>query len=1486
MRLRLTIQRHGLPPAQVLWTVGDVVRAPYAAAGTSTTISQLVEQVNDVIPLESEDWGLEDYAVEIRGFECLHFSELSQVLKEDDEVWLVLLILAVYDVLGWLIHTSIRPLETSDLRVRKISGRHQISSDGKHLIDGVAFGRPYLRRASRPPITIPSRKRRRIVYDEDEDPQSVEQTNEQQLIVRAGFDDLDEATADDESDDEEDFIPDGDEAELNAELEDLHNDFNSEVDKEGLVHSGITARKRTTRRSRQSPKGLGILRLEDENGRPFVGQYHNPLLDEYAARESFSTQPPRKVRKRNSTRSRPILQINAQNQAHESSASPQRISRRSSTGSNKSVHFEETEDATPATIHESEDPDEDDDVDFMPGEVGESDKENARPRTDDTDSSGQTSDSSSSSPSDDEHSSGDSDSDSDSDNDDDDVVEDSDSSEDTSSSGSSTIDSISDSELGQLPNHVSGQQSDTPDTSSNSSSSGSELDYDMPKTDKTKKEARRALLRAQLARANILPKSEPSVPELNPVYLIPTTVPPGQGKRTTQQRNRRRREKKKRTNLIKQGVLSPTATLSEFRDLNEGDISLSEPSRRSNDPESQAKKQDSPKDDDLATVFEKKRQTLLTSIASGGVDVDSISPEQDLERVSNTLAPRMQSKPPVTDNAMIDSNEIGETPTSESSTSRKEITLDMPSLRNEKRLLAENKAVGNASFKARIGTASRSPASDGIAEPEEGSGIDLKLGLTPDKHASPKETLSPMTLQRRNRLDLAGTKRMLFGSLGLRTPKTKEDELNLREKLMKNIKPVKEPGHDEEWETADTIAAAAADDSWKSKIDLRAIECCHQGIKLSTPPFPFIQRWDPQQEGRYTYRNGKKHKGKKRKRNNDNYYEEKSYQDSQNKAARYQSHDSPEQSQYEQLFQNGIAGSQHQVQAQNFEQYHEQEQEQYQQRTFFDTQNSMAASEQLLRETEEVSSETLKATPDLPALPEDLTTCPPLTRDATTTGTVIAFKQFQMGSETNWQPVVSGFRMAIVDEVTVEGSLLMTPAKRDRAPRDIQYDDETGDRIYGKFDMPGFNEGDEDSSRIELGFDEMISPILIRAALAPDESQEAEAFEKENASEILESPANVEIANDESRTVEKQNNVDSAADEPRQDRNVILSEESRAEISELIKDVGWRSSIGSSIDPAGRATQDVHCAVEHDSVRRTPSEASIPGLHEFESSQPSTHVQVRSSPIPTETDATKLLHASGTGIAESVPPFITNESDVRSILSNEVSDTDYPILPQLGDDSEIYAQEAQERSELLEPDHTSLSQDQTLAPMDQSPAGSAHVHIDSTLQDAPSSSPLFKAPHAIDSDDSLPPFSQAWEHRMSHESSIKQEQFSSQEEANSISPPARRNSKANGREVSSQREVVRSSWKPEKENLIESEGETTPKASQSRLSEVAASQVIDLTQSSDPVNLPDSLFVARIGNSHQLPSGPGWVKKTTTKLSSSAPAKANTGKRKTQSNRY
>ena len=79
MRLHLIIQRHCLPTERILWTVGSQNNA--SSPSVSTTIAQLLEQINEVFPLESGEWGLSDYSVEVHGFGCLHFSELSHVLK-------------------------------------------------------------------------------------------------------------------------------------------------------------------------------------------------------------------------------------------------------------------------------------------------------------------------------------------------------------------------------------------------------------------------------------------------------------------------------------------------------------------------------------------------------------------------------------------------------------------------------------------------------------------------------------------------------------------------------------------------------------------------------------------------------------------------------------------------------------------------------------------------------------------------------------------------------------------------------------------------------------------------------------------------------------------------------------------------------------------------------------------------------------------------------------------------------------------------------------------------------------------------------------------------------------------------------------------------------------------------------------------------------------------------------------------------------------
>ncbi|KAG7124311.1 hypothetical protein HYQ46_010654 [Verticillium longisporum] len=82
LRLRLLVRRHGVPEVKLVWNV---------PTGPDWTIAKLIAQVDEAIPLESGEWGLEDYAVELRGtdgepFECLHFQQVSKVLKDDDQV--------------------------------------------------------------------------------------------------------------------------------------------------------------------------------------------------------------------------------------------------------------------------------------------------------------------------------------------------------------------------------------------------------------------------------------------------------------------------------------------------------------------------------------------------------------------------------------------------------------------------------------------------------------------------------------------------------------------------------------------------------------------------------------------------------------------------------------------------------------------------------------------------------------------------------------------------------------------------------------------------------------------------------------------------------------------------------------------------------------------------------------------------------------------------------------------------------------------------------------------------------------------------------------------------------------------------------------------------------------------------------------------------------------------------------------------------------
>ncbi|KAK4539735.1 hypothetical protein LTR36_010388 [Oleoguttula mirabilis] len=176
MRLRLRVHRNELPAVSTLWPIPDTQ--------LKITVAQLLDQVNAIFPLESAVWGLEHYTVTVGGYECLHYHEVGNVCKDEDEV-------------------VIRPLQTAEVRARTLLGRDQITGDGRHLFDGIPFGRPLLRGVMRPDLWIPPRKKRRLELDDV--PYAVvevEALNEGALMR---LEDADEGLDDEDSEEDGDF---------------------------------------------------------------------------------------------------------------------------------------------------------------------------------------------------------------------------------------------------------------------------------------------------------------------------------------------------------------------------------------------------------------------------------------------------------------------------------------------------------------------------------------------------------------------------------------------------------------------------------------------------------------------------------------------------------------------------------------------------------------------------------------------------------------------------------------------------------------------------------------------------------------------------------------------------------------------------------------------------------------------------------------------------------------------------------------------------------------------------------------------------------------------------------------------------------------------------------------------------------------------------------------------------------------------------------
>lgn len=293
------------------------------------------------------------------------------------------------------------------------------------------------------------------------------------------------------------------------------------------------------------------------------------------------------------------------------------------------------------------------------------------------------------------------------------------------------------------------------------------------------------------------------------------------------------------------------------------------------------------------------------------------------------------------------------------------------------------------------------------------------------------EEPSPQSNKRR-KLDMSSTKRLVFGSLGVRTPKTKEDEEITRNKL---AGPRREPAVKPTLE--DTVEQEAEEDfdgSWQSKVIVEATECIYDDIELQPPSFPFQQRWDYEAIWQMRQRKGVKNNNRnKKKKQVPQTYEEEEYHD----AAGYLGDET------ENHTNGGVTL--------NYDDVYPNE------------------------ETTNGDEET-----DLPNLPEDLDSLPALSKDRVTAGAIIAFKQLDMSKATKWQPQISEYRVAKVDKLLEDGNISIELAKRDREYREIAVD-ENGVREYSGLEMPGDDGEAEDDGIRNLPFEDLLEAKLLSA---------------------------------------------------------------------------------------------------------------------------------------------------------------------------------------------------------------------------------------------------------------------------------------------------------------------------------------------------------------------------------------------------------------------
>lgn len=1130
LRLRLVVRRNGLPETNIIWPV---------AVENKPTIAKLLEDVNQILPLESADWGLEDYAVELKGsdgtfYECLHFQPVQSVLKEDDQVF-------------------IRPLFTDDLRQRRVSGRHQISNDGRHLIDGLAFGRPLLGAPrGRPVFDIPPRKRRRVGPSEqeldsdedDEDDADYDEPQEEQepmllltngeeefqgrrksVRIAADFDNVDsdngpdnendevedeqiedqlledgtslENASEEDEDDDMEYEQDEVEDDLEKELADLQNSAGEE-DSVQSEEEDTVVRRSSRRKSRQTSDQASPAAAEEtdaviEKPAGQQGSGDKPKNEIDALLTAFPTAPVQvcqevlaaevgDLRKSYLTLSQafapklPESELLRRWQSRDdqpaAEENPENLAEKSHRGSGAedglaNDNHDDVDDGEDMEEDEDDDDGDDDDDEVTPfikrfdrqglppGTISsgnalkamaglyksfENDKSDSNSKsTSQTLTSGRLSLEESAKANDNEgnedeeetSSSGTSSSFEEGE------VEDDTSSDDTSSS---------DEEAGGNGGAVNGDGSEASDTSSSEDDSDSDSD---------------------------------SAPEEVSAKTGATT----------------------RAQKSVNSALAPTSSIASSSSSEESDADDETSSDDSSEEDSSDEDTSSESESEETEISEGKVEPTARSAPAVSAKGQSGSKPAEFTGVPGTgkIATkkrnerrRMAAKHKAAQSQSTENTTPGTAPNSTASAS----VPDSSTMSPEKSKAESEKELFEAKRKALLealasGGIEVGPNGDSNLDGSQVSQKRKRDEVTPAKPAEsqqqPSSTAtgdnatntqeeSPSSMQKRRRLDLGAGRRMLFGALGLRNPKNKDDEEKLRDKLMKDVKPLQNARLvAEKPDTEMTVAekqqelAEVDENAWRAKITYRAVECCQEGVELSEPPFPFVQRWDPQQQYAWFRKNKRGGKGKKAERNQSHFY--------QQDDSRTRSHD--ESQEWVENYQDTTFNSAQQLDDVPMELNYDDVEE---------------------PDTTKNVDETTRLTDidDLPSLPKNLEDLPPLRPGDAQNGMVITWKQFILSKATNWQPEVLNLTGVIcrIDDDATGLEVMLAKRDRDLEQTEKQYDELTGQRVYDKFDAPDSEdevEEDEETRRMNdgyrtLSFSAMMEPRVLQPAIPLEEA--------------------------------------------------------------------------------------------------------------------------------------------------------------------------------------------------------------------------------------------------------------------------------------------------------------------------------------------------------------------------------------------------------------